>query len=98
MHESTKHNALVCTYGEGVLDYLELLGGVLRIGHHLADDSLNVIHPFQVLGTAEVVDFLHKTVIFLPKTHDRGGVALEQRGAVIHALHGRWMKAEKVTL
>ena len=57
------------TYSEGVLDNLELLGGVLGVGHHLADDGLDVVHPFQVLRATEVVNLLDKAVVLLPERH-----------------------------
>lgn len=57
------------TYSEGVLDDLEFLGSVLSVGHHFADDGLDVVHPFQVLGTTEVVHFLDEAVVLLPERH-----------------------------
>lgn len=57
------------TYSEGVLDDLELLGGVLSVGHHFADDGLDVVHPFQVLGTTEVIHLLDEAVVLLPERH-----------------------------
>lgn len=57
------------TYSEGVLDDLELLGGVLSVGHHFANDGFDVVHPFQVLGTTEVIHFLDEAVVLLPERH-----------------------------
>lgn len=59
------------TYGESILNNFEFLVCVLVRGHHFANDGFDIVHPFHVFGAAEVVHFLHKTVIFLPKGHPR---------------------------
>ena len=48
---------------------LELSAGVDLVGHDPGNGLLHILHPFQHLGVAHVVDIFDEVVVLLPERH-----------------------------